>query len=80
MILDKDIAWLFLSIGLIAISPMLAILSNRVSKYLLDRYVADEVLVITYKSCGRTTSRVIIKTKSDGSTAAKITSLGGMES
>jgi len=72
MILDKNLAWLFISLGLIVISPFLAILSHRVSKYLLDIYVADEVLIVTYVEHGKPTSRVTIKTRSDGSVARKI--------
>lgn len=76
MILDKDIALLFMSLGLIAISPLIAILSSRISKYLLDKYVADEILIITYTTNGVIDSRVTIKTKTDGSTAAKIKRYG----
>lgn len=75
MILDKNLALLLVSVGLIIISPFLAILSHRVSRYLLDMYVADEVLIITYMEQGKPVARVTIKTKSDGATAKKIIDL-----
>lgn len=76
MIIDRDIAWLFISIGLIAISPLVAKLSSRVSKYLLDTYVADETIIVTYKNNGTIESQITIKTKSDGSVASKISKSG----
>lgn len=72
MMLDKDLAWLFISLGLIVISPFLAIFSHRVSKYLLDVYVADTVLIITYLDHGKISAQVTIKTKTDGAVAKKI--------
>jgi hypothetical protein len=72
MILDKNLAWLFISIGLIVASPFIAIFSHRVSKYLLDVYVADTVLIITYRDHGKVSSQIKIKTKSDASIAKKI--------
>ncbi|KPY66143.1 hypothetical protein ALP50_03597 [Pseudomonas syringae pv. spinaceae] len=75
MIIDKSLALLLVSVGLMIISPFLAILSHRVSKYLLDMYVADEVLIITYMEQGQPVAQVTIKTKSDGAVAKKIIDL-----
>lgn len=72
MLLDKDIAWLFISVGLLAIAPLLAKLSHRVSKYLLDTYVADDILIVTYLTNGKVDSRITIKTKSNGSIVRKM--------
>lgn len=72
MIIDRDIAWLFISIGLIAVSPLIAKLSSAISKYVLDTYIADEILIVTYKTNGKIDSQVTIKTRSDGSIASKL--------
>jgi hypothetical protein len=77
MMLDKNLVWLFISFGLIVISPFLAIFSHRVSKYLLDVYVADTVLIITYLDHGKISSQITIKTKTDSAVAKKINTRRG---
>jgi len=59
-------------LGVMASSPLLYLLSKSITRYMLNRFMADEIINIRYFEQGRLTTTVIIKTKTDGSVAQKI--------
>jgi len=77
MVLNENIALLFIYIGMIVLSPFAFKFFRTLARYIFNRFIADEIIDITYMKNGCVVSRVRIKTKSDGSTVSKIRNSSG---
>ena len=72
MIFDAPFAQLLFSLGLIASAPLLFSISKAATRFLLNRFMADEIINVRYVEDGRVTAKVTIKSKTDGSVVTKI--------
>lgn len=72
MIITHDMGTVLIYLGLIIISPFLACFSWYISKYFLDLYVADEVLIVTYFEYGKPVSEIKISAMSNGNIVEKV--------
>lgn len=73
MIITHDMGMVLIYIGLIIISPLLACFSWYASRYFLDLYVADEILIVTYFENGKSVSEIKISAMANGKVVEKIT-------
>lgn len=72
MELDRNFSLALIYIGLIILSPFIWKISRAIAHYIFNRYLASEILHISYTSNDNVEFRVTIKTKSDGSVSQKI--------
>lgn len=72
MIITHETGMVLIYFGLIIVSPFIAIFSWHLSKYLLDIYIADKVLIVTYMENGKISSEIKISTMKNGSIVEKI--------
>lgn len=72
MIITHDMGMVLIYIGLIIISPFIACFSWYASRYFLDLYIADEILIINYFENGKSVSEIKISAMTDGRVAEKI--------
>ncbi|MEE4675708.1 hypothetical protein V2K57_13270 [Pseudomonas alliivorans] len=72
MIISHDVGIAMIYLGLIMFSPFLAVLSWNLSRYILDVYVADEVVIVTFLENGRPTSKIKISAMRKGNIVQQI--------
>ncbi|MEX5581468.1 hypothetical protein [Pseudomonas lurida] len=72
MWLDKDIALVVLYAGLIVLSPFAYKLSAAVARYLFYKYLAHEVVYVTYKDDGLIVAQFKVSRKSDDSVVQQL--------
>lgn len=72
MFITHDMGLVLIYIGLIIISPFLACFSWYASRYFLDLYVADEILIVNYFENGKSVSEIKISAMANGKVVEKI--------
>lgn len=77
MIITHEMGIVLICIGMLIISPFLACFSWYASRYLLDLYVADEVLIVTYFENGKSVSEIKISAMANGKVVEKISASKG---
>jgi hypothetical protein len=72
MIITHEMGTVLIYLGLIIFSPFIACFFWYASRYFLDLYVADEVLIVTYLENGTPVSEIKISSMANGNIVQKI--------
>lgn len=72
MIFNDPVYQLFFALGLLAASPMLFKTSFVLVRYILNYFIFDNVVRVTYVEDGKIVARITIKGKKDGEVVQKL--------